>query len=29
MPVNTCFRIASIPRPTRNLCLKAGNALFQ
>ncbi len=29
MPVNTCFRFASIPRPAHNLWLKAGKALFQ
>ena len=29
MPLITCFRITSIPRPARNLWLKAGYALFQ
>ena len=29
MPVDGCFRIASIPRPARNLWLKPANALFQ
>lgn len=29
MPVDGCFRIASILRSTRNLWLKSANALFQ
>ena len=29
MPVDGCFRIASILRPMRNLWLKSANAFFQ